>query len=168
MTSETQTAELTEAERKEKIQSLIRNHMLAAMGIGLIPMPVVDFVALTGVQLDLLNKMSKAYGVTFSEERGKMIISSLVSSVLPLPLTGYAISFLKAIPLIGQTIGALTMPMFAGGLTYALGKVFVQHFESGGTFLNFDPDSVKIYFAEQYREGKLNAEKLKKEEKQEA
>ncbi|MBI9089224.1 MAG: DUF697 domain-containing protein [Desulfobacterium sp.] len=164
-TSENQKADLTETERKEKIESLIRNHMMAGMGVGLIPLPLVDFVALTGVQLDLLNKMAKVYGVEFSRDRGKMIVSSLVSSALPLPLADYAISLLKAVPLVGQTIGALSMPLIAGGTTYALGKVFLQHFESGGTFLDFDPDTVKSYFAEQFREGKLNAEKLKKEEK---
>ena len=36
---------------------------------------------------------------------------------------------------IGQSTGAITMPVIAGASTYAIYKVFVQHFESGGTFL---------------------------------
>ena len=28
-----------------------------------------------------------------------------------------------------------------------MGKVFIQHFESGGTFLDFDPDKVRSYFS---------------------
>ncbi len=168
MTSENPKAELTLTERKKNVDSLIKNHMLTGMGIGLIPIPMFDFIALTGVQLNLLNKLSNVYGVEFSQDRGKKIIASLVSGALPLPLATYAMSFLKMIPLVGQTVGMLSMPVMAGGATYALGKVFVQHFESGGTFLDFDPDSVKIYFAEQFKEGKLNAEILKKESKQKA
>jgi len=47
------------------------------------------------------------------------------------------------IPLLGQACAVLTMPVSGGAATYALGMVFIQHFSSGGTFLNFDPDQVK-------------------------
>jgi uncharacterized protein (DUF697 family) len=58
------------------------------------------------------------------------------------------------IPVVGQTAGGMTMLATGGACTYALGKVFVQHFESGGTFLDFDPEKVKAYFAEKFKEGK--------------
>ncbi|MDE2463441.1 MAG: GTPase, partial [Alphaproteobacteria bacterium] len=45
---------------------------------------------------------------------------------------------------------AVTLPSLAAASTYALGKVFIQHFESGGTFLDMDPDKVSAYFKEQY------------------
>ena len=51
------------------------------------------------------------------------------------------------------------MPALAGASTYAVGKVFVQHFESGGTFLNFDPEDVRDYYAEQFEKGKAAAAK---------
>jgi len=39
------------------------------------------------------------------------------------------------------------------GITYGIGKVFVQHFESGGTFLNFDAQKTKDYFKSQFKVG---------------
>jgi len=67
-------------------------------------------------------------------------------------------SALKAIPLIGQTAGSLSLSVLGGGTTYAIGKVFVQHFESGGTFLDFDPKSVRTYFRQHFMDGaKLTA-----------
>jgi hypothetical protein len=45
------------------------------------------------------------------------------------------------------------MSIIGGASTYALGKVFIQHFESGGTFLDFDPEKVKEHFATLYKEG---------------
>ena len=54
------------------------------------------------------------------------------------------------------------MPAAAGASTYAVGQVFIQHFESGGTFLDFDPDKVKAYFAEQVEKGKLVVADLRK------
>ena len=32
----------------------------------------------------------------------------------------------------------MTLPTFAAASTFALGRVFTKHFESGGTFLDFD------------------------------
>jgi hypothetical protein len=41
----------------------------------------------------------------------------------------------------------VSSPAFASASTYAVGKVFIQHFATGGTFLDFDPDKVKAHFA---------------------
>ena len=46
------------------------------------------------------------------------------------------------------------MPVFAGASTYAIGKVFIQHFESGGTFLDFEPAKVRAYFSQQFDKGR--------------
>ena len=61
---------------------------------------------------------------------------------------------IKTIPIVGQTVGMLTMPIIAGATTYAVGKVFHQHFASGGTFLTFDPNEVKSYYTEMIEKGK--------------
>jgi len=146
--------------RKAETDRLIKNHTYGSMGIGLIPLPVVDFLALTGIQIRLLYKLSKFYGVDFSKERAKTIISSLIGSFLPVATAGPIASMIKFIPIIGQTTGALTMLATSGACTYALGHVFVQHFESGGTFLDFEPEKVKAYFTEQFKAGqKFAAEK---------
>lgn len=146
--------------RKAATDRMIKNHTYGAMGIGLIPLPVVDFLALTGIQIRLLYKLSKFYGVDFSKDKAKNIISALIGSFVPVATAGPIASMIKIVPIIGQVTSALTMLVTGGACTYALGNVFVQHFESGGTFLDFDPEKVKAYFAEQYKEGqKFAAEK---------
>jgi hypothetical protein len=40
-----------------------------------------------------------------------------------------------------------------------MGKVFIQHFESGGTFLTFDPQQVRDYYAQQFEKGKEEVSK---------
>ena len=54
----------------------------------------------------------------------------------------------------GSIVGRLTMPVFAGASTYAIGQVFIQHFESGGTFLDFEPAKVREYFRRQFGRGR--------------
>jgi uncharacterized protein (DUF697 family) len=149
---------------KERLDKLIRLHVWGAMGVGLIPFPLVDFAAVTVVQLNLLRKLSKEYNVRFFKHTAKNILSSLFASAVPvfgsLPL---AASLAKAVPVIGTTAGVVTMPILNGASTYALGKVFVQHFASGGTFLTFNPDKVKAYYAEMLKEGQKVAADMKAE-----
>lgn len=149
--------------RKERLEKLAKNHILASMGVGLVPFPIVDMVALFGIQLDLIKKLSTEYDVPFKREVGKSVISSLAGGFLPQSLGGAIASGIKFIPIIGQTTGAVAMPVFSGAATYALYKVFVQHFESGGTFLDLDPAKVKAYFSEYFAKGKKVVEGLRKE-----
>lgn len=136
-------------------------YMWWAMGAGAIPVPFVDLGALAGVQLKMLHRLSQHYEVEFSQNRGKSIIATLIGTITTDSLHRSAFtSFVKSIPFVGF-IGVVSMPIYAGAATYAIGKLFIQHFESGGTFLDFDPKKVKDYFAKLYEEGKSTASKLK-------
>jgi len=164
-TVEAATESLNATEGREKrLEKLSKNHILASMGVGLIPLPVVDMVALMGIQLDMIRRIAAEYDIPFRQDAGKSIITSLMGGFLPVTLGCAIASMIKVIPLIGQTTGAVTMPVISGASTYAIYKVFVQHFESGGTFLDLDPSKVKSYFAEQFTKGKKIAADLKKEE----
>jgi uncharacterized protein (DUF697 family) len=150
--------------REERLEKLSKHHILASMGVGLIPVPIVDVVALMGVQLNMIRKLSAEYGIPFKQDSGKSIVTSLVGGLLSTELGLTLCSLIKCIPVIGQTTGAVTMPVISGAITYAIYKVFVQHFESGGTFLDLDPAKVKSYFTEQFTRGKKVAADLKAEE----
>ena len=132
----------------------IKKHMLGAVATGLIPIPVVDLAALAGIQVNLLRRLAKLYGVEFSEQSGKAAIGALVGSGLPVSVSANLGSLAKSMQLIGWVVGGASVALFGAASTYALGKVFVQHFESGNTFLTFDPEAVKTYYAQQYEQGK--------------
>jgi uncharacterized protein (DUF697 family) len=147
--------EETESESKlEKANHVVKNRMMWSAGAGLVPIPLVDLAALSGIQLEMLYSISKLYDVPFRKDIGKSIIAALIGGVLPTGMAPGLASMIKLIPLIGQTTGALTMSVIGGASTYAVGKIFIQHFEAGGTFLDFKPEKVKDYFAELYKEGK--------------
>lgn len=160
---ETENSNATEG-RQERLEKLAKNHILAAMGVGLIPVPLVDVVALMGVQLDMIRKIAAEYDIPFKQDRGKSIITSLVGGLLSMEFGFSLSSLIKCIPVIGQTTGAIAMPIISGASTYAIYKVFVQHFESGGTILDLDPSKVKSFFAEQFTKGKKAAAEMKTEE----
>jgi len=139
-------------ETEQQALRIVRKYMWWSMGAGLIPVPFVDWAAVSGVQLKMLADVSKLYGVPFQANRGKAIIGSVVGFVLPQVLACGLIG-LKAIPVIGALAGAPAMAAFCGAAEWALGKTFIQHFESGGTFLDFNPEEVREYFKAQFEEG---------------
>lgn len=154
--------DLAAAEAGDKdADKILRNHVLGSMGVGLIPIPLVDLVALTGVQLNMLRKLAKTYNVPFSQDKVKNLLASLIGGGIPVTFSNAVASLIKSVPVIGQTTGAVAMPILAGATTYAVGKVFVQHFASGGTFLNFDPEAVREYYAAMFKEGEKVASGLK-------
>ena len=151
-------------EKQQEAVKTVKRYMWWSMGAGLVPVPILDLLAVSGVQLKMLAALSKHYGVPFKKSSGKAVIGSLVGFVLPHSLSVFMFDTLaKTMPGVGSLAGASTMVVVAGAYAWALGNVFIQHFESGGTFLDFDPEAVKEYFRAQFEEGKKVAATLKPE-----
>ncbi|ARU56733.1 GTPase [Oleiphilus messinensis] len=149
--------------RLEMARSTSKNYVLGAMGVGMIPIPIVDLAGLTVLQLKMLHSLSKMYGVKFSKDIGKSLIASLIGGAAPAPLGISLASLTKSIPIVGTIVGSAGVAVVAGASTYALSRVFIQHFESGGNFLNFDPEAVRAFYEDEFEKGKAYAENLKKD-----
>ncbi|MGK5093892.1 DUF697 domain-containing protein [Deltaproteobacteria bacterium TL4] len=159
------TPEAQVSDREKELEGLgyIKTNVLWSMGVGLIPIPLVDILGVTAFQLRLLNQLGKLYDLEFKSNWGKSTIGSLLGGVGVGGLSRVGGSLTKFIPFVGPMIGVVVTPLSAGASTYAVGKIFLQHFASGGTFLTFDPEKVRGHFAELYEEGKLVASKMKAE-----
>jgi uncharacterized protein (DUF697 family) len=156
------------SEKQQQSLKIVKRYMWWSMGAGLVPLPILDLVAVSGVQLKMLRDLSIVYELPFQQSRVRAVIGSLVGFVVPHALSyGLIGSLVKAIPWGGAIIVAPSMALFCGACSWALGNVFIQHFESGGTFLDFDPEAVKEYFRTQFEEGKKVAAAMKAEEQPE-
>ena len=153
---------------EEVVDAIIRKRVYGAIGIGFVPVPLVDFLGLTALQIELIHALAKAHGVEFKKERVKSIISSLCGGLLTTASVPLAASLLKSIPVIGLTAGAATISIMGGSTTYALGWVFDRHFRKGGNLIDFNAEEAKTYFKEKVEEGKDLVGKLKKKMKKEA
>ena len=161
-----ETAETDLELRSSQASKLIKKHVIVAMGASLVPIPLFDLVALTGVQLKMLHSVAKLYEVPFSKNLGKSSIASLLGGVMPTSTAMTLASLAKAVPGLGTATGMITVSVLGGATTYAIGSVFVQHFESGGTLLDFDPKKMREYFSSKLDEGKEVAANLKPGETQ--
>ena len=156
-------------EREQVALKTIRRYMWWSAGAALIPFPVADLIAVSGAQLKMLAEISRVYDIPFEKSLVQAVVGSLIGYVLPHTFSiGLIGSLLKALPGVGVLVGAPSFAFFSAAYAWALGRVFIQHFESGGTFLNFDPEAVKEYFRLQFEEGKTMAATMRAEHRPEA
>lgn len=153
-------SEFQKSNRSDHADSIIKNHMVWSMGAGFIPVPIADLFAVSAIQLDMIRQMCKLYDVDFKQTEGKALITALTGSGLA-RLGARAVKF---IPGVGSILGGVTMAALSGASTYALGEVFKKHFETGGTFLDFDPQRLKNFYNEKFEKGKEVAEEMRKKQ----
>jgi uncharacterized protein (DUF697 family) len=150
------------SEKEQEALRIVRRYMWWSMGAGLIPVPFVDLAAVSGVQLKMVAEVSKVYDIPFGQNRGKAVVGSLAGFVLPQIIAcGTFAYWLRAIPVLGALSGGPVMAIFCGAAEWALGKTFIQHFESGGTFLDFNPEEAREYFKAQFEEGLRMAARMR-------
>jgi len=145
-------AELSEQTRKA--DAVVRNHAVGSAVVGAIPVGPLVMVVLLGLNLKMIQKLARIYDVEFSDELGRSAIYSFIGACGAGAIGGRVMWGLSTlVPVAGQLIQAVTVPVFAAGFTYGIGKLFTQHFASGGTFLDFHPEEVREHFFAEFQKG---------------
>lgn len=151
------------AKTELRANEIVRKYSLWSSATVVIPIPLIDMAYIIGVQLKMLAALSDLYEIEFKKNRGKAIVSSLISGLASNHFIYSAAPWMiRYIPVVGILAAPFTTVLFSGAVTYAVGKVFIQHFEAGGTFLNFRPEEVKEYFRAEFQK-KYNSEKVETE-----
>ena len=119
-----------------------------AAGAGLIPFPVLDAATLMAIQLTMIRSIGNLYGVPFKEDLVKPLIGSLAGSF-------GSVGIIKIVPGLGTVLGGTATVLSGAAVTYALGKVFTNHFDQGGTLLGFDPVASRAYFLKEFDAGRM-------------
>lgn len=146
-------------ETKAKAEKIIQQHILWSIGAGLVPIPILDIAAVSGIQLDMLKQLSSLYGVPYSESEGKVWLSALSGSIL----AKIGANAIKLIPGVGSIIGGASMAAVSGASTYALGQIAVKHFESSGDFSDLDLGAAKRAYDQALEKGKQVASQMAQE-----
>jgi len=149
--------------RSASAKKLIRRYTYWALGLGAIPIPFVDAAGVLGAQIKMLRELSHLYGVEFSETRTKAIVSALISTIgggiISIAVVG---SLLKLIPVVGAGLGLIAMPAVGAAVTLTLGNIFMMHFESGGTLLDFDAAAMREHFKTEFRKNRIVVEEIRR------
>ncbi len=145
--------------KRAEADRIVRNHILWAMGGGLVPFPLLDIAAVTAIQVDMLKQLADIYEADFAKSEGKTYVTALGSS----SLARLGASAIKLIPGVGTMIGGMSMSALSGASTYAVGQVSIRHFEGNGSMLNVDMDWAKKAYDKAFKKGKTVVKTMKKE-----
>lgn len=131
---------------------IIRYYAAWAAACGAVPAPMLDMALVAAVQVRMLKRLAAHHNVSYDESSGKALLGAVLGSALPARLGFGGIGTLvKAMPGIGTIAGMAVMPGFNFGATWALGRVFANHFAGGGTLQNANPVAMRSAFQEQVK-----------------
>lgn len=117
---------------------------------GFIPVMVLDTAAISGLQIKMIYDLCDVYGVPFKKETAKSVISGLLgASATSVVSSGLSNTLIRHIPYIGTSLALFSQPVLAYASTYALGMVFIRHFETEGTLANFALESARGFYVDQ-------------------
>ena len=150
------------SDRLTAANRVVKNHAIASIVAGAIPLPLLDIGIIFGVQLKMIHQLCEIYKTPFSDELGRAALTSLISSggavTLGTPaLRSLARSLSKFIPVVGTAAGIAGASSLSYATTLALGNVFIQHFETGGTLLTLNAEKIEEHYKQDGKESGVDS-----------
>ena len=125
--------------RRIAAMHIVYRYMAISAGGALIPFAGVDVVALAGIHVALIKELCEHYDVDFTEHTARNVLIGVAGSIVP-GTVGSILGrkVLSMLPMGGVVVGWALMSAGSAALSYAIGRLFIEHFEGGGTLLSFD------------------------------
>jgi uncharacterized protein (DUF697 family) len=155
-----QNASPTASDEKRLTAALgtVRYYRRWTIAMAAAPIPLVDAALVSGVQIRMVIRLAKLYGVPFERVRVVSLVSALFGGWTPYTIsTGVAGAAARMAPGVGTVIGIATSIGTSTLATEAIGQMFIQHFERGGTLLDFEPGKYRQRFDKTLASGRKNA-----------
>lgn len=117
---------------RKRALKIVNYFSLLSSGTGLIPTSFFYQLAMAGLLGKMLYDLSELYGTSLSKQKNKAIIASVLGGAHSEWITVYLGDNIgKVLPGIGAIGNTITRPVVAASITYATGRLFVKHFDSG-------------------------------------
>lgn len=131
--------------RSDEARIIVKRYAYYSSGIGLLPVPFAEVLTVNAVQYAMIKKLASCYDLPFKEQWVKSLVSSLLSGVVSAsiiygPVTN-ALAIMSGFGVFLRAGVALTV---SGAVTMALGKLFIDHFERGGSLFDMDVEQTKV------------------------
>lgn len=126
--------------RHDAAMQLIRRYVVACAAVGIIPIPGVDATILAGIHVKLIKALTEHYGESFSDNAARNVMLAVAASLVPATIGSLATR--RLVKLLPPGVGTIAQMGTSGFASYALGRVMMAHFETGGTLDSFDPKNL--------------------------
>lgn len=138
----------------EQGRSIINKKVAWSAGAGILPLPVFDMVAVTGVQLKMIADLCELYKIPFKQSLARPIVISLIGSLgAGILAPALALTTFKLVPGISMLLSGTALATTSAGITYAVGHLFLDHFKTGGTLEDFNLVGGRGIFKSKVQEG---------------
>lgn len=141
-----------EVRKQRKVDQIIIDSAIWSSVGGIVPIPFFDIASVMAIQLKMINELSYQYDIAFRQDLGKEVIMALLGGIMTDYLGKKTFSSMVTTFAVGSDFKQIATSLWAGVLTYAVGKVFQRHFESGGTLLNFKSSEYRDFYKEKLKE----------------
>jgi uncharacterized protein (DUF697 family) len=125
------------AGRRWRARSIVERHSAYAAVGGIIPLPVANVASITAVIVRMVKVLSDLYGVPFQRDRARAIVVGLMGGAMPTGLATVTSSTLVYVIPGSNLIGLAVSSLAGAACTRSIGRIFVEHFESGATLNDF-------------------------------
>jgi uncharacterized protein (DUF697 family) len=129
----------TEVARRHALAARViveRYATYSALG-GFIPLPVVNFSSVAAIIVRMVKVLSNHYGVPFERDRTRAIVAALMAGAAPTGLGTVAASTISFFAPGGLFVGMGVSSATAVTCTRTVGRIFVEHLETGATLADF-------------------------------
>jgi uncharacterized protein (DUF697 family) len=121
------------ARRRSLARGIVERHAYYSAVGGVIPIPIANVAGVTAVIVRMVKVLSDLYGVPFQHDRARAIVIGLMGGAMPTGLAAVTTSTLVNLVPGANLIGLAVSSVAAIACTRGIGRVFVEHFESGAT-----------------------------------
>jgi uncharacterized protein (DUF697 family) len=117
--------------RRSQANSIVERHAAYAAVGGIIPVPIANVASVTAVIVRMVKLLSDFYGIPFERDRARAIVVGLMGGSMPTGLGAVTTSTLFYIVPGSGLLGLAVSSVAAVACTRSIGRIFVEHFESG-------------------------------------
>jgi uncharacterized protein (DUF697 family) len=122
--------------RRARAREVIERHAKYSAVGGLIPLPIVDVASVTAIVVRMARELARLYEVPEGLDRTRAIVLGLIGGTAPVGVGALSTSLLRFVP--GANVVSMAVTSIAAAaLTRSIGLIFLEHFESGRTLLDF-------------------------------
>ncbi len=123
--------------RRRVAERIVERHAnYSALG-GVIPLPVLNVGAVTAIIVRMVKALSSVYGAPFERDRARAIVLGLIGGLAPTAASTMTASTLLFLMPGSNLVGLAVSSVTASACARRIGSIFVEHFESGATLLDF-------------------------------
>ena len=119
--------------RRSQANSIVERHTAYAAVGGIIPVPIANVASITAVIVRMVKLLSDLYGIPFERDRARAIVVGLMGGAMPTGLGAVTTSTLFYVVPGSGLVGLAVSSIAAVACTRSIGRIFVEHFETGSS-----------------------------------